>query len=700
MDAGDDVCPVERAIALAAWTSIHLLKPVPFEHDTIAKTLAWKEDIETLDEELFIEALTHAQLPADSSGTIAEGSPTVSNLEVNQLPLRYYHFFEAYVDPRETNVDEVLDSIADALRTRLGSWAQGRAFAHMGFVMSCHGLTDGTRCCFATKQAPQYRHIEESSDTWPIRQTLTPRWSIARRDEALDGWSKPWQEWFRTFGPVRNAFSGTECSLHHRLDPDWDWGPPGNSPIGGSADCVAPRLLPSVCELAPHLLMTVLRDAHRSYQRARVRLPDFARAQTLADFLPHLQHADDPPDDNAALWHLALALEDVRVVSTALEAGFVSLTMDDETTRSSLERQSSLTMAAYGLAGKTAELKELVGRATGTLEEQTLHFYIRRKDDALNALFSSPAAARAVARVACAPCDLLDTLDHSDPQTIQRLHAHIRKVTDHQRPPQIAARHQSITYPDATSVTARDVNAARTRAENLFKLVIQHLYLVSPLAFATSHRDGVSAVADADGVANAWARPFWKCEALSDEALRPTGRFSLNELVGWSSRLSTLVAPRSSALPWLKKVIDSHASMRSLYGKADLANRGNLASHDNPASPDDLHKAVRCFQAFDEFVTNSDAWPQLVQCRTVRCQINLPTEVDFHRYSSSSGPDTTSSISAYFSGKLARRDSWRADRIYSLTDRTNNSISINPIVIDWTDWLTDREDADREPNPV
>ena len=53
MHAGDTVPPVERAIELAAWVSVHLLEPVPFERDEIAKTLKWKDDIEQLDEDTF-----------------------------------------------------------------------------------------------------------------------------------------------------------------------------------------------------------------------------------------------------------------------------------------------------------------------------------------------------------------------------------------------------------------------------------------------------------------------------------------------------------------------------------------------------------------------------------------------------------------------------------------------------------------------
>jgi len=736
MHAGDTVPPVERAIELAAWVSVHLLEPVPFERDEIAKTLNWKDDIEQLDEDVFIKAMPPPRAAAQSPSAAAPGPDLLlphsadqsvdggldePDIATHLLPLRYYHFFEACIDPRDTEADKVLDAIANAVRARPGTWAQGRAFAHGGFAVSCHGLTSSTRICVSTKSedAKGYTRIQQSHDEWTRQQTTPPRWSLEDRDQSLAGWSEQWREWFRTHGPVRPGPDDAEYRLHHRLDPDRDWGPPCDRSIRLEPPHVGPRLMSTVHDCSPatleSLLTAVYRDRLATFLRARTRL---GRAQGLRHLVKRLLGrpiAPDTetvtpldatelasPDAHAALRHLLFVSDDSRVVSAALAQGSITLPETTETDRSALERLADLAIAAFQMADRSDDLTAMVKGASGTLQEQTLHFLQLRGDDALLSLTAIPRVAEAFAQLACAPLHLLDGIDQSNRGLLQELHSHIHTVMDYQVAPPIGPRHQPIKFPDRAA--ASDVNRARSRIEYLFKLALQHLFALSRCATRSAHDTPSTAHSGTAKVASATDTLFWDLDRF-DDAFGPiddplskcrgwgSGKFTLSELVHLSS---IMTRTRNAAhAPW-QHVCRGLTVMKTLCGQLDLPRRGNRASHDTPNDPTDYLDDLDCFRRFDSDVCNGAALPRFYVCRSVTHTLNHPTEVHFLPYACGAGVTDAQSLRAYFSGWLARRNVWRADRIYSVTDRTNNSISINPIVLDWTDWLTDRDLEVRE----
>lgn len=736
MHSGDTVPPVERAIELAAWVSVHLLEPVPFKRDEIAKTLKWKDDIEQLDEDVFIKAMppprAAAQSPSAASlepdlllphsdGESADGGLDESDIATHLLPLRYYHFFEACIDPRDTEADTVLHAIAKALQTRLGTWAQGRAFAHGGFAVSCHGLTSSTRICVSTKSedAKGYTRIQQSHDEWTRQQTTPPRWSLEDRDRSLAGWSKQWREWFRTHGPVRPGPDDVEYRLHHRLDPDRDWGPPSDRSIRLEPHHVGPRLMSTVHDCSPAILESLLTAVYRNrlatFLRARTRL---GRAEGLRHLVKRLLArpiAPDPekvtpldatelasPEAHAALRHLLFVSDASRVVSAALARGAITLPETNETDRSALERLADLAIAAFQIADRSDDLVEKVKGASGTLQEQTLHFLQLRGDEALSSLTAIPRVATAFAQLACAPLHLLDGFDHSNRKLLQELHSHIHKVMDYQVAPPPGPRHRPLALPDRAA--ASDVNRARSRIEYLFKLALQHLFALSRCATRSAYDTPSTAHSGTAKVASATDTMFWDLDRFED-AFGPiddplskcrgwgSGAFTLSELV----HLSSIMTRKRTAAdaPW-HNVCGGLSKMHTRCGKLDLPRRGNRASHDTPTNPADYGNDLGCFRSFDSDVCDGDALPRFYVCRSVTHTLNHPAEVDFLPYAGGAGANNSRSLLAYFSGNLAKRNVWRADRIYSVTDRTNNSISINPIVLDWTDWLTDRDLEVRE----
>jgi hypothetical protein len=683
--------PVERAIALAAWVSIHMLKPVPLEEDEIAAVLGWREHLDYHDE-LFEPIFP--TVPEDWLGPHSDAVELAEMILPSQggaRALQRYHFFETTIDPRKTDCDALLRAIASALQSRLLRGAAALPSAMAGFIVGELGVIQGTELALTFPPAEgslaQYAEaLRDDDEPYGVPE-----------DDALRplGWSKPWTLWANLYGPL--ALFGVHGDICTTIR-GWkacDWSPITRSTRWHDWDKSCPKWIASpianILRLKADPLRAILQRCLEYDRSAFHEEIDWTHAPKARQLL------DTPPRELAARHarQLLLVVPPETVVAAAIELGHHPPTPAEPAT-SFAEQLTDALLIASQRADAYRLLDALVSKAGGKTRDQVLHYVMRQGPDAvLRGPLMTPFVATEIAQITGAPLRFHRTAswDPSEPKDNAALIDHVETMLGKQRPPGLSDRARPLPalQPMANSETLRNrLNQGRRRAEWIFKTAIEHLFrlLRSPHA-------PLDLLLGLDGSATRfWSNHKFGARLASHNAslkalltTDPNPRFTLGDLLAISAATESLW--QSDAALFLLAVRTGHQRLRTLCEEMKVPQLGNDGSHDTPMDRGCLAQAVDCIKAFDDaaFAVH-DALPRFfVFTRLVR-EPNKPSVVEFapHPDLPSSSPER---VEHFVSNEAFPLDSLRGDRIYAITDVTRNTISINPVIHDWTEWLTE-----------
>ncbi len=111
----------------------------------------------------------------------------------------------------------------------------------------------------------------------------------------------------------------------------------------------------------------------------------------------------------------------------------------------------------------------------------------------------------------------------------------------------------------------------------------------------------------------------------------------------------------------------------------------NHPNHDNPSTITGIEDIRKKLAAFDSRVRRiEDALPSFALFVKLTAEPNCPKVVQIAPY------EPLGIMHGGFKEEhyVTNRDlEFRRDRIYSFTDVTRNQVSVNPVILDWTEWM-------------
>ncbi len=681
--SGDDMVPrVESAVAAAAAASFLLLKPVPFEEDEIATALAWRTDVEQLDERI------GARFPGvESLNRIVPCG--------DLRALWRYRFFELAVRPDRTDCRLLLRALETALSSK-----RAIGFDHFcdrgdGTDNDCPTLgvghllmgplgviglprpawTGALECVHPTYNDWQNATTPASESDWD---------SIAAGEltgptGSLHGWSECWRNWL-----LRLIWVGEHDGLVWIFNgPRIEW-----SPINASLSVSHQSLLRGLYESfftdesrARQLLQACLRDCRADFFEG----VDFEFASRARKALLDPQVLSDV--GSAGLWQLLHIGKLELVLSTARELGFVSA---PRPSKSFAENLAGALVEVSDRLGHCAVLEQFMGHAEGAKYDQVLHLILRQGEDIFSKLLIDGTLARALAQLTAAPIrfqsEKLDAWDRTSPQEQKVLAQSISEVLGREEVPSL----NRDVFPVATASDPHDreqlrakTTAGRIRSEYLLKTAVQYLYELINLGRCSD--DGLSGWTSIHNLKHLESDTKL-CEWASVH--RPSidlGHMTVSQLVSLHAHLC--ISVRHDAPKYLLEVKRMQTELVRYYEREHVARAGNLGPHLNSATLDDMSKAFDTLRSFDRFAQETtDILPGFVRfVREVR-EVNRPSVVTVEPISSIGIRVPAAKLQHFISHEGVLR-ALRGDRVYSFTDVTRNEISVNPIVIDWTDWV-------------
>jgi len=686
--------PVERAIALAAWASIYMLKPVPIEEDEIAAVLGWKDHLDAHDRffeqvlpsYLSLWDLHHPDTVALAQAILPDGG--------NARPLQRYFFFEATIDPRKTDLGALLQAIGSALKSRLLPDSSHQPAAVGGFVIGELGVIQGCASSWTGTRAKG--SFAEYVAALLLDYTRTDLFVEAAGDALIpQGWSGPWAVWSdERYRRMRNQGRlSSDCCQRDWHGPEW-------RPITRSATRVAMGgCLPQWCwstiaglqRFDADRLNAILRrcvEYDRRVFHDGIDWTHAPEARRLLDMLPSELAAHHARQ-------LLLVAPPETVVAAAMELGYRPPVSTGHGT-SFAEQLTDLLLIAAERADARQLLQALASRAGGSDRDQVLHYVIRQGPDAvLRGFLMWPSVATEIARITGAPLRFhrTESWDPSEPADNAALITHVETMLGKQRPPPISDRARPLTahWPNDDCEALRNrLNQGRRRAEWIFKTAIQYLYRL----LHTSYGPVDLRIDGRDAEPRFWqSTPFMERLASHNASLKcllpthPKRPLSLRDLLAISAASDSLVP--DNAQPFLNALRRGQQELRRLCEEMKVPPLGTDGSHDNPMDRRSLLQAVSCVKAFDDAaLAVPDALPRFFLFTRLVMKPNTPGVGQYEPH-----PDLPSPSSERVEHFASDWDLFlgppRGDRIYAVTDVTRNTISINPIIHDWTDWLTE-----------
>ncbi len=677
---------VERAIALAAWVSVHILRPVPFAEDGIARAIAWRTDAASIAED------AELLFPGDPRSE-DDCHPDVARLADRILPdgdassLCRYHFFEATTDPQTTDANTLLRAVAAALQERRLPEAAEWPITVAGFVLGPLGLIQQARVkehatgWYADGSLGEYLRALDRRRTGAVG-------FVPANAFSADRWSETWRQWYEASRVTRRD---DEQRNARWLAIRESWSPGTATRAQDTWPGSATR---DILKLDAPILRTLL-EACLAHDRG-----GFFRDVDWT-FAPGGPRALSRPFDQltpGTLRQLLLVAPAELVVSCAHERGHGPYT--PEWARASFsENLSSALLRAHRATGTDALLHGLVARAGGPEWDRLLHYVVKQDPAAVLRAHvrGNPVIASGLAGLTCAPYRFHDvaTWDASEPGELATLERHVGDLLREERVPVLADRaHPLERFVRVQSAEeARDrVNRGRRRAEWLVKTALQYLYAVSSYAQAPpphTVRGGrtVVPVVPSFWTDSAYASRIGAAAAASGE---PPLEIPVDAALPLSPLLRLLAAAGSQVSAdspaYVLNVRDAQQELRRASEELRIAALGNLGSHDNPSSLETLREALQTLAEFDQRARSIEgALPTFVQFVRSTLSPNRPMVVEVTPY------DPLGVVHPAAKSLHYVTDSWmalRGDEVYSFTDVTRNSVSVNPVILDWTPWLT------------
>lgn len=361
--------------------------------------------------------------------------------------------------------------------------------------------------------------------------------------------------------------------------------------------------------------------------------------------------------------------------------------------------------AAYEKTGNLPQLDFLTCFSRGDRFHRTLHYVLRQSPaDILRAQLTQPAIASALAAMTYCHSMFAEpgSWDASDPALQEQLFREVANGLGFAKPPETLAKTRPYDRRDLRRLLNNGnadalqnlANQVRRHAEWIFKTVIQWAYATWSTLEPNKASKGNSLAHEEDICV---VGPFFSSEQFSKRveekgllfggkplAMKADGKLTLGEL-------HTLLCSIDSLLPYkdkaaMKPMFEEHNELRRLYSDFQVASVGNLGSHDNPVSIAELKQGVQSLVDFDLAARAlKDAFPQFMVFEEEIIQPNHPRQVRFARLIDEEQDDLNSHAELSFFFTHGRR--FKGERIYAALDVTRNSLSLDPVVVDWTDWV-------------
>lgn len=657
--AGTDPSYAENAVAAAAAASFRLLKPVALESDEISSGLAWRDDIDRLDETF------GARLPGieSLSRIVPAGDPRA---------LWRYLYFEFASRPERTDPGRLLKAVAAALSTR----AKSTATIGVGpILMGPLGVIRLSRCSWTgVRVAAGGTYAAWESD---VRGGQRVDWDLSllrqdRKTGVMDGWSDRWRRWLQEREWIHAEGTGGDWFISDAPRLNWS---PDDAPV--------PIRFRSSIEnlwLKRDVVRELLDESVREFKGAFLGGVDYSLSSKAKDALEDDRIRSKLTKDEA--WHLLHVVPAESLIDLGRRRGLVV----PETERSFAEELAQALIDAGDLTGSDSWLRPFLGHAGGPLFDRVLHYLLRAGPANVlkgHIAVSIPIAC-SLARITCAPLRFRDE-SKWDPTSEDEQVLLARSVSEAlgcEQLPQIDPRARPIRDIRATRDVQQvetQVMSGRKRAEWILQTANRYIYHLKWRCTQISTRQAtgvaISDVAhyDCDESLESWAK---------SKDLRLHG-LSLSGLVDLNQYLCSKVSDDDPA--HLREIAEAHKQLRAWYGQMKVAQAGNLGAHANRASIDRLSEASMVLREFDELARKTPrVLPGLARFVEERRKADYPLQVTVEPIDEL-GIDLAKRVHYFSTNAGASR--LRGDRILSFTDVTCNTISVNPIVIDWTDWL-------------
>ena len=361
--------------------------------------------------------------------------------------------------------------------------------------------------------------------------------------------------------------------------------------------------------------------------------------------------------------------------------------------------------AAYEKTGNLPQLDFLTCFSRGDRFHRTLHYVLRQSPtDILRAQLTQPAIASALAAMTYCHSRFGEpgSWDASDPALQEQLFREVAAGLGFAKPPETLAKTRPFDRRELrrllnsgnTDALQNLANQVRRHAEWIFKTVIQWSYATWSTIRPDEAPEGTFLPDEKDICA---VGPFFRSELfikrVKDEglsfagkplAIKVDGKLTLGEL-------HTLLCSVGSLLPYgdkaaMNPMLEEHNELSRLYSDYQVASVGNLGSHDNPVAIAELKQGVQSLVDFDLAARAlKDAFPQFMVFDEEIIQPNHPRRVRFAKLIDEEQGDLNSHADLSFFFTHGRR--FKGERIYAALDVTRNSLSLDPVVVDWTDWV-------------
>lgn len=663
---------IENAVAAAAAASFRLLRPVRLEDDLIAAQLAWRHDVEELD------ASIGARLPGlDSLRRAAD--------HYDLRALWRYRFVELAAVPSKTDCDGLLAALAQSIVDRdAESLSGGLPTLGVGpFLIGPLGVIELPRMAWTGVK-------EICRGTWH-------RWQIETTPSAIEdcestcagsvdrwrsfessGWSDAWMDWFQMESGI-SVHPWDEKGERTDVDTLWLW---QEDRDGWSPDSMVLR--PEFEHYAGELyevtispkpfgkLLELLEACIGAGRREFFDAVDYR-------FAPKAGHAVRDRDVRAQLgpgelWQLLHIAQPRTVFALVRERGLVSPLRDE---RSFAERLAQALIEARDLSGDSSLLDQFV-HAEGTEYDRVLHRVLRSERPyglVKNLVAANAKVTLQLAQITAAPLrfqgDQPDSWDRTCEEEQEAVCRSIASALGFVETPLLDP--SVLPLQPMGSCAERDrlqdaVTRGRRRSEWILRLMCDYL--------ARLQR-------------KEWPSELWTSPKLCDWAREQTPaidcqRPTLAQIAAVHSYLCGLV--KGDAPRYLKEIRDSQQSVTKQFGCLEVSKSGNLGAHHNQVGASALAAAYESLYRFDLCARDTqDALPDFVRfVKEIRTP-NKPSEVIVEPIEEFGigGPKRKL---AHYTDHAEILTVLRGDRIYSFTDVTRNAISINPLMIDWTEY--------------
>lgn len=369
-------------------------------------------------------------------------------------------------------------------------------------------------------------------------------------------------------------------------------------------------------------------------------------------------------------------------------------------------RLAEVLIATYGDVGRISDLDQLTP-AKGERLQRVLHYILRLgPSEVLRNELQDPRIAVALANAALASLEYAEpgSWDNTDKEVQERLLKQVLTGLGFLSPPPIDDESYALDKSEFEKLVdlgrARPlkdfINRARRHAEWILKTAIQWSYHAS--IRAPDDQRTVKGPAW-----QAWQsisfQPFFEDNEFRQRVVKWLGRDADPSQL--SSRMT--LQPLQELLAGLDDVLGEaarHAHVEHLTiaraqlvdfcNKYEVAKNGNLGSHDssprNP-SPAQLERAGRALLQFQEQAyATPDALPRFLVLVERIHRPNEPDKVIFRPlHEHHAMPTATKERTEFY---FTQNRQFSGDRVYSMLDLTRNTLSVDPVVLDWTKWLS------------